>query len=543
MIKKKRVFGISIFISIIVFVLYRIVLPGGGISSKDFIMHNILNGTWGEASSQITFSNIILGGILSRIYYIIPEIDWWYVVQYFLLVISLTVVMEVIFVRVKGKMGVFLAIILSLSLGFFSLYIINYQNTSATLSIAGCLVLLLGIEKEKTGFLWNLLGGFFLLISGLYSIQAIYVSILFIVGIIINLIVENRKKISIFRCLSSCKYLIVFLFISIFLHIGSEVICDRDESWTMWKDTYSLYEELKIKGIPTWNEYQEQYMALEISENDLKILEKGILDDGALFNPETIGKIQEIQKSPYNQYTILELLLYTLFRNLLGIIILIFLSIELWWGKGKVFIIIYTFLMCFLSFMYLNFQYGTLQIEKIGYFIYAGMLINVLYLLTKNEKPLLSISIEKILIVVFLVTGMILSQIDSEMGTVWKVKNNTSVRNMIDLMEKDMDSLYIIDGNSFQNGRIPSKVMSKKNVIIAGKDLSPIPIQEKLLEEYGGSSITELFLSNAEVFFLTQNLENIDIIRCYLETHYERRVEYVIEQEGDIYKVKYIIMY
>lgn len=540
--KTKSVF-IALCMSFITFILYRILFSTGGISVEDYLMNHILKGDWGEASSQINYSNLVLGAILSRVYYFIPEIEWWYAIQIFLNIYSLVILVFFILERIQGWYGILCGELISLVLGYYTVYTIDYQKTASILCITGSLLLLLTQVVEKNKKFWNIIGGGLLFTGTLYYFHIIYVVIFCTIVIIVNTVIQSRNTENIHTLSYKYKGIMIILGISIFCGVGSELIYNKDEQWTMWKETFDTYQELKLKGIPQWYEYQNEYTELGFSENDVKILEKGILDDEKIFNIETLEQIKNLHQTPYNQYDFLEIFLYTLFRNLIGILVLLLLVIELWWGKDGGGVIVCTLFAYILGFVYINYQYGSTNIEDTGFLIYSGMIINFLYLLLSfrietREIPLRQASIIAITIVFFIFnknTGLVNSYKNEE--------ESLSIRNEIGAFQKDKNNLYILDGNSFQDLYLFYGLKDSGNIFFVGNNILPLPTQQKTFEGFGGRNITELFLNNTDTYFVTEDLEIIETVRYYLEYHYGNYVESVIEQDKNLYKVKYVSIY
>lgn len=531
----KGIFSNSICISIVIFLLCRFILPNGGVSTEDFIMGNILTGEYGEASSQITFSNIFLGAILKRLYYFIPQIDWWYKIQVIFIVVSIIILVHTIITKLKDDMGVLCGSVAALALGVFSLYAIDYKKTSVVLCIVGFILLL--INRKRAGFFGNIVGGGLVLIGSLYCIESIYMATIFSLGIIIDSIIKEKKRN--FKQVLRYKYIFFFIAISLLMYIGSEFICNRDETWRTWREVYESYQELRTEGIPQWSEHQEEYNDIGLSENDVKNLNLGIIDDSTIFNTEVLEQVSNIDKKSNDHYTILQLLIYTLFRDVIGITALLLLIIQLWFGKDNSFVLWYTCVGYITIFGYINFQHGSIFVEKAGFLVYTGILINLIYLLITSKKETIKMPLGQMIAIITVVLAFTIGHVREKYSLSYSSKDRTEFKETIHMIQEDRGNLYILDGNYFQNLVLSCETRYQDNIILTGEDIFPVPTLQKKFEQYGGRNITELFLSDANVYLVTKDMQTIENILFYLEYHYGRNMETIVTQEANFYKVQF----
>ena len=72
--------------------------------SDDFIMASIMSGAYGDAPNpQMIFVNVIIGYLLLPLYYLFPQISWYFVAEVFLIFVSSTTVTYVLFEKLEKE--------------------------------------------------------------------------------------------------------------------------------------------------------------------------------------------------------------------------------------------------------------------------------------------------------------------------------------------------------------------------------------------------------------------------------------------------------
>ena len=154
-------------------------------SKADVVMQNLLYGTIsGLQTTDLVFSNVILGKILGVFTALFPNGAWYTFLQIFFILAALTGIGYVILSRLPGTAGKVLLLFILCFLGYESYVTIGYLRTACLLTVSGSLLYTAALREGKERLCAENVFAFILfLVGSLYSFWVF--CLVFAVGMIL----------------------------------------------------------------------------------------------------------------------------------------------------------------------------------------------------------------------------------------------------------------------------------------------------------------------------------------------------------------------
>lgn len=233
--------------------------------SDDYDMINLLyGGIDSQYSIFMLYPNVLFGKILVYLLNIMPDVAWYFVVQYILMV-GANCIIAYVFLQ-KEKVGGFFSV-LYLCFFAYEFYVrITFSKTAGFLIAAGYFLILCVIEKKlsiKVIIPSGIFIFFGLIIRGSFFEL---VSVIMLATFFVYAFEHGR---------SEWKNLLCFVFVvaiiwgsRTLLNLYSEQIYQVNGEWENYRSDNMARAQLVDYGIPNYDVYREQYESLGVSRND-----------------------------------------------------------------------------------------------------------------------------------------------------------------------------------------------------------------------------------------------------------------------------------
>lgn len=291
--KNKKMWQALLLNIIVLFVLVLLFYPRFQ-SKADIMMQSILYGVANKkVSSHLLFSNILIGYFLKGLVSILPHCPWYTLFHYFCVFLALWGISYVTMKQNKGYMGIVIAAVVEIFLGYECYIMPGYIRTAALLSAAGGYLIFYYIRQENRKFSIAIAGAGLCILGSLvnfrvFAIGTIIGVLLFIINYMILGQVWGRLK----------QYGILMLivigvsgglfFVDRYTYHAQDYLADALEY-------RSSIEQLLGYSYP---DYKEEYSSeLELSKNEYTLLVNGI------FTPkqnEDLNKLQYISQDIFS---------------------------------------------------------------------------------------------------------------------------------------------------------------------------------------------------------------------------------------------------
>lgn len=531
--------------------------------SDDYDQVMILNGAFtGKYSSYLPYCHYFFSKLNQMLYLFLPNIPWYYVLQYFFIFMSFTVILMV-FERkdISNKRYHKVVVFIILLLCGYELYIrFTFTKVAGITIISGFMALLdLILEEQKKAIKYIL--PCLMIITGMTIRSNMYLLVAGVFASSFFIFLMETKKIN--RC--KAKQIGKFIFLVLFLYMCSiglskinvHMIC-QDTAWKNWYEANSARVRLQDYDMANFEEYKKEYLAIGVSYNDYCMWKKhAVYMDKEFFTPELLKEIANIKPIQGEKNT-LDIFI-TAFRSSLtyylkdtGIYIFLIAAMMLFLigGKKSLKYICIVFSCCFLAYLYMNYQ-GRLQHHVDVCVLIAGAFL-LLYYSFRFEETILQSDIKRNMLIYGLVILFILifykeismsSYYGDQFGYITSKKEvQKKNKETMDLLSKDKEHYYLFstwDTNyiyddvwgMFQNVELEYY----GNLGISNRYY--FPNIEKTLENYGINNIIAESVNSDVIYFAATvyNPEYINTVTTYIREHYDERAESVlVKQVGEV---------
>ena len=289
--------GMALFINLCFVVLIFIFCDSKYEVSDDFVMASILSGAYGDGPNpHMIFVNVILGYLLMPLYYLFPQISWYYVFQILVIFLSSVAITYLLFEwteRTSAKVLVVLFIVFFTSEAYI---LVQFTKTAIFAVMAGALMFIWALFNEK-GIVKVLWGAILCLMGTWIRFATIYIAGIFILLILIYEIaklflkknVKERKKL--FKILVCGGVLILSAYAGKWIDI---FIYTNNESYHFFSEYNVARSRIVDRAIEDYNLYSEELEQLGVSENDFYMITTWSFADNEVFGIETMKDIGKV---------------------------------------------------------------------------------------------------------------------------------------------------------------------------------------------------------------------------------------------------------
>lgn len=416
-------------------------------TNDDYVMGLISSGAYGDRFKfGVVFSNIIYGGLASLLGTICGCLNWYVVLQYLLILISVVAIMYVI----AQYMPIHISLLVNIGCWYLFFYglvqSVQFTRTAGISLIAGCILIwYYFINRSKASLI---LGALLCMFGSFVRKDCIPVCVSFFCAIAVaSFCMKRIPKKELIRGLSVVVGLISI--IGVFLIIDN-VYYAMSSEWKGYQEYNEVRADLLDYGIPPYDMYASKYEEIGFSRNDIAIYKGWCLADFEKYDVETLKEIASWKENTKVDFS----------------------KIKLWfkdfWSKNYTNIALWIWLCLVLVALNLNKVcklYGIfnvlLVIMEYGYLYYIGRLVprveGVIWMSAVFSMLICIISFypikkevnKKIVKVALIFTVMfIIGRYIYHRG-VQNLVENTVQADVLERLSKDKENIYMINTPSF----------------------------------------------------------------------------------------------
>ncbi len=287
---------ISIAINLVICFFCAMFLVPEAINNDDYIIQSITSGAFGVHSPELAHTNWLYGNILVALQKLLPELNWFEIINYCMLFIATTIVFTIIWLENRSLSGIVLAMSFSLFIGPLFYNELHNSKEVPYIAAASLFAVFFGIKEKKYGFC--VAGGILGLMSSWVRLQAFLIGAAFVFGVcvlyIINGLKDGGKKWIKDGLFMAFVFLIVFVFI-----FGTSFIDAKIEAGNPSMKHYREYNAVRGAvsdyDVPSFSDHYNEYAALSISENDCEMIRIWDFADKEKFSIEVLRQIVQMR--------------------------------------------------------------------------------------------------------------------------------------------------------------------------------------------------------------------------------------------------------
>lgn len=504
-------------------------------TNDDYVMGLISTGAYGDKFKfGLVFSNIIYGVLASLLGTICGCLNWYVVIQYILILLSVIAIIYVI----SQYMPFHLSLLVNIGCWYLFFYAlvqsVQFTRTAGITLIAGCILIWYYFTKRSKASLF--IGATLCIFGSFVRKDCIPVCLSFFCAIAFAAFC--MKKIS-------KKELIhgITVIMSIVAIMGALVIVDNiyyatSDEWKGYQEYNEVRADLLDYGIPSYDMYASNYEKIGFSRNDIAIYKGWCLADFEKYDIETLKEIASWKESTKVDFS----------------------KIKMWckdfWSKNYINIAFWLWLCLVLISLSLNKVcklYGVfnamLVIMEYGYLYYIGRLVprveGVIWMSAVFSMIICIIGLypikkeinKKVVKVALIFTAMFI------VGRyIYHTKNLNLVENTIqaDVLEKlseDKENLYMLNTPSFGTvclcykpyKSVPDYYMS--NFYMLGGWDTNAPFNRQKLEDLNLKNPMKDMLYEDNIYYVKRATDSVDGELLYFHENYDKNA--VVEKIED----------
>lgn len=265
--------------------------------NDDFYMMLIARGDFGNKSQYLIFINILIGYILKGFYYLVPDVNWYVLLQLGIIIVCFWIITAFIYESFEWKNACLIKLIMFVCFEFSYYTELQFNKTAGVACVTGFLLIYRASQKQKYKALFYVLGVLLLVAGGAYREGVFKQTALFGVGLVVwemfDAIIDNheKKKMCIIKqmWLKLVKlrgYIICALLSAVIIYALTFV-----NNYIYMNGEFSDYKQFRAGVtavtdyyIPEWSLSKDEYLAKGISREEYIFVKNYLLSDPEVFD-------------------------------------------------------------------------------------------------------------------------------------------------------------------------------------------------------------------------------------------------------------------
>lgn len=521
----------------------------------DWAMKLISAGSYGQPDSHMVFINSVYGYLISGLYRIIPNIPWYDIIQYLIILLSLTVICYVAVNENDSDVSVLLLIFTTFIAAYFCYVKLQFTKTATISTIAGHFLLYHQIKNNYSYFYY--IFPLALLVTGsLIRLEQFLACSLICVYIYIYILVRSEttsdKKINLYKI----KRLIITGFICL-LVVGVNLYIDKSNYNTSEYSEYLEFNAIRAKLLDrneiSYEKYREIFDKYNINENDYSLLFFGWnYDDCDLATTDVFTKIEneistvennvdkpDIISDAYYFFFIDSKTKYYTFLAIISVVLFYISNRKI----EDIITVTLSLITCVAVMIFLYYFRGNNFMYRID-ISYLLVLIYICILKTKIKLNKCLFLILPIICICFCLNSKKYLRIYEE-----KDIEYANQKYILSQINEDYDHLYI----HLVSDRIAyvkqlfvdiNKIYSPyKNLISFGGWTVKHPLNEELKNRYGIKNTYKDLINNDKAYILVHNDDDLLSVMTYINDNYDANAQCILVKDfnTDNYKAYKVI--
>lgn len=285
--QREWILGINaVFLILLVVIMYPVFE-----TNDDLTIMEMVSGAWNIQDAHVVYQNYLLGKLYVLLYSLTKCVPWYGLIQYVFLWMAFSAIVYVIMKRLPKEFSLTLSVLVLCFFGYECYIEMQYTKTAGVLTIAGILLIFQECTAEIRSKKLLISGIVLSCIGSMYRFEQFVACVALMSGLGIFQILKGRKK-DIFKQVGrSLFWVIVMLGISFGLKGLDTYIYQSDPQWKQYTEYNELRTELLDYDFPDYEENEEEYTELGITEDAYKLWSHWNFGDPDLFNIETMKKL------------------------------------------------------------------------------------------------------------------------------------------------------------------------------------------------------------------------------------------------------------
>ena len=285
--QREWILGINaVFLILLVVIMYPVFE-----TNDDLTIMEMVSGAWNIQDAHVVYQNYLLGKLYVLLYSLTKCVPWYGLIQYVFLWLAFSAIVYVIMKRLPKEFSLTLSVLVLCFFGYECYIEMQYTKTAGVLTIAGILLIFQECTAEIRSKKLLISGIVLSCIGSMYRFEQFVACVALMSGLGIFQILKGRKK-DIFKQVGRPLFwVIVMLGISFGLKGLDTYIYQSDPQWKQYTEYNELRTELLDYDFPDYEENEEEYTELGITEDAYKLWSHWNFGDPDLFNIETMKKL------------------------------------------------------------------------------------------------------------------------------------------------------------------------------------------------------------------------------------------------------------
>ena len=257
----------------------------------------IASGIRGVRDPHIVHTNYLVGRLMTALYAAVPEIQWWSILQFFLMFASFALVT---YIFIRRDTGIAKVLFITAVISFFAYegYVrIQYTKTAGIISAAGLMLVFYGLLKDKPEKRFIIPGMLLAIAGSFYRIQQFACIVAVFAAMVVYAVMyyaQNFEK--------PKKHIVTAVAVGaiLLLAAGGLRFYDRgqykDPDWAAYLEFDKYRTEVLDYDVPEYDEYTEEYNAAGIDETAYKLMKSWTFEDSEKFTADTFKQIAEFRE-------------------------------------------------------------------------------------------------------------------------------------------------------------------------------------------------------------------------------------------------------
>jgi hypothetical protein len=291
--------GMALFINLCFIVLIFVFCDSKYEVSDDFVMASILSGAYGDGTNpHMIFVNVILGYILMPLYYLFPQVSWYYVFQIAVIFLSSVTITYLLFEWTERTSAKVLSILFIVVFTGEAYILVQFTKTAIFAIMAGALMFIWALFHKK-GIGKTVWGAALCIVGVWIRFKTIYVAGMFILLMLAYEVVRQlmRQKATKAFAVWLSKILVCGGILILLAYAGrwlNAYSYSNEEAYSYFRKYNSARSQIVDYAVEDYNIYEEELRAIGISENDFYMITTWSFADNEVFSLETMEQIARI---------------------------------------------------------------------------------------------------------------------------------------------------------------------------------------------------------------------------------------------------------
>jgi hypothetical protein len=264
-------------------------------TNDDFNIHIMSSDFYGQATPYLGYTGILYSHLLVWLQQTVPALNWFTVLEYFFLTVSFCALGCISVCRSPNLLGFSFSAVLAFVFAPFFYNWLHYTKSAMLLGLSGFLLVFFALESQRIRKLPLAVGVLLALIGSAFRLQAFFVgaAFAFVIGLFTVLQLKGLGRLADwFKAYR--KHLVTFalLFAAIAAFQIAKTAAYRSDG-----DAARFYEycmtraTLSDYALPDYDTHFEAYQQLDVTRNDLELIQTWSFADFEYFPTEKLAAI------------------------------------------------------------------------------------------------------------------------------------------------------------------------------------------------------------------------------------------------------------